>query len=64
MLNEEEIFYLLNSGADYKLSEKGRQELLAKISSTYFKCLVAKEFRWLNEIEQYLIVLSFNETIF
>lgn len=36
---------------------------MAKLSSTYFKCLIAKEFRWVNDIYQCLIALNFNEEL-
>jgi hypothetical protein len=42
LLSEEEIYYLLSSEMDYRVEEKGKLELMAKINSTYFKCLIAK----------------------
>ena len=37
---------------------------MAKIESTYFKCLLLKEFRWIGPVEQYTIVFRFNEEVF
>lgn len=64
LLGEEEIYYLLSSEMEYRVDEKGKLELMAKINSTYFKCLIAKEFRWINEVEQCLILINFNQELF
>ncbi len=37
---------------------------MAQIKSSYFKCLVAKEFRWLYLVDQGLIIMKFNEEVF
>lgn len=63
LLSEEEIYFLFNSTIDYRLGQRARQEIMAKISSSYFLCLLAKEFRWVDEVEQSLIILRFNQEL-
>ncbi len=48
---------------DYHLGQRARQEIMAKITSSYFLCLLAKEFRWVDEVEQSLILLRFNQEL-
>jgi hypothetical protein len=61
LFNEEELYYLFNSGIDYRIGPKAKREIMAKINSTYFLCVIAKEFRWVDEVEQSLIILRFNQ---
>jgi len=48
---------------DYRLGQRAKHEIMAKINSTYFLCVIAKEFRWVDEVEQSLIMLRFNQEI-
>lgn len=44
-IDDIEFYYLLNSSMNFNLNRKGKSELIAKLSSTFFKCLLYKEFK-------------------
>ena len=62
-MSEEELFYLMISNIPYNLSRVGQASVISKVHSVFFKCLLYKEFGWLNQVEQYIITLSFNEQV-
>ena len=43
-LTDDEIFFLMNSATPYNLSRRGQGQLIDKVDSPYFKCLLYKEF--------------------
>lgn len=43
-LSEADIFFLMNSNTSYNLNRRGQMQLIVKVYSTYFKCLLYKEF--------------------
>jgi len=62
-IDDLEFYYLLNSEIDFDLNRSGKSELIAQLSSTYFKCLLYREFKTFEEVDQYFLMLSFNEEV-
>jgi hypothetical protein len=62
-LSDDEIFFFMNSKHSCSIGRKWQEDIVVQVNSTYFKCLLYREFALLGKVEQMVIILSFNEQV-